>query len=85
MDILRTEFQKIGLAINPAKCKLFGPAAVAASSSLFDGIPREPLAECSVFLGVPVGSDQFVEDFIIDFVAKLQRCMRFHLLPEKIL
>ena len=55
---------KIGLAINPAKCKLFGPATVAASSSLFDGIPRESLAEGSVFLGVPVGSDQFVEDFI---------------------
>ena len=39
MDILRTEFPKIGLAINPAKCKLFGPAAVDASSPLFDGSP----------------------------------------------
>ena len=57
--------------LNPLKCKLFGPAADV-NDPVFDGIPRVPMLEGTIVIGVPVGNDSFVEKANEDGCAKLE-------------
>ena len=59
--LLQNYDAELGLELNLAKCKLFGPEISEFSSSAYDIIPKVPLSEGTVFLGVPIGSDSFME------------------------
>ena len=72
LALLQTYCTEIGLELNLAKCKLFGPGISEFSSPAYDIIPKVPLSEGSVVLGVPIGSDSFVEKVLDETIKKLE-------------
>ena len=70
LEFLQQYLPGIGLELNLAKCKLFGPGAQA-DEPIFVGIPRIPMSEWTTVLGVPVGSDSNEEKAIDDVCEKL--------------
>ena len=63
---------ELWLELNLAKCKLFRPGISEFSPSEYDVLPKVPLSEGSIILGVPVGSDSFIEKALEDTVKKLE-------------
>ena len=72
LELLQNYCAEIGLELNLAKCKLFGPGISQFTSFVYDSIPKVPLSEGSVFLGVPIGSDSFVEKALDETIKKLE-------------
>ena len=60
-----------GKLLNLAKCKLFAPGISQFTSFVYEIIPKVPLSEGSVFLGVPIGSDS-VEKALDETIKKLE-------------
>ena len=69
LEFLQQYLPGIGLELNLANCKLFGPGA-RANEPIFVGIPRSPMSEWTTVLGVPVGSDSNEEKAIDDVCGK---------------
>ena len=61
LNLIRHRLPEVGLELNISKCKIFGPAA-GVNEPAFDGIPRIPMTEGTILLGVPIGSDSSIED-----------------------
>ena len=57
------------------KCKLIGPGADSDLCPEFSDIPKIPLSERSIFLGVRVGSAAFVEKAMVDVTTKLRNML----------
>ena len=75
VSILETALAQLGLQINPQKSRLLCSADVVLPSNL-QLIPRATPADGSVFLGVPVGGDEFVNKFCDAAAAKLEEMLR---------
>ena len=61
VSMLQSFLSGLHLELNRPKCKLFGHGAASLRQAAFEGITRVDFSQGTTVLGVPVGSDSFVE------------------------
>ena len=71
MEQLKQLLPSLGLELNLAKCKVFGPNAHSAVHQGLADIPRVTFADGIVVLGAPIGSDTFIQQSMATLVNKL--------------